>query len=139
MHGDQLARVCIPTSNTMKRWPLPSIGGMGMGGTKGWTSDSGWVCMLRTSHRLLATALGRVGGVYFWPLRSRPSFSSAYLLVFRFLFALSLFVCISFAAAPAFPPLSSLLNFSSSFYLCIPALKRSGAYMRTSFLGTPAP
>jgi hypothetical protein len=43
-----------------------------------------------------------------------------------------------FATAPAFSPLSSLLNFSSSFYLCIPALKRSGAYMRISFLGTPA-
>jgi hypothetical protein len=29
------------TSNEKKRWSLPSIGGMGMGGTKGWTSDSG--------------------------------------------------------------------------------------------------
>jgi hypothetical protein len=73
------------------------------GDTKGWTSDSGWVCMLMTNHRLLATALGRVGGAYFWLLRSRPSFSSAYFLVFQFLFALSLFVVFLSSLPPRFP------------------------------------
>ncbi|KAJ7101654.1 hypothetical protein C8R44DRAFT_887868 [Mycena epipterygia] len=36
-------------------WPL--------GGTKGWTSDASWVCVLDTSRSLLATALQQVGAL----------------------------------------------------------------------------
>ncbi|KAJ7858056.1 hypothetical protein B0H14DRAFT_672538 [Mycena olivaceomarginata] len=43
-----------------------------------------------------------------------------------------------FRRSPRVFPSFFSLNFSSSFYLCIPALKRSGAYMPISFLGTPA-
>ncbi|KAJ7841290.1 hypothetical protein B0H13DRAFT_1910338 [Mycena leptocephala] len=62
-------------------WPLPSIGGMGMGGTTGWMSNSGWGCMLRTSQSLRATALGPVGAPQrlsvvfpFWELSVQFSF-----------------------------------------------------------------
>ncbi|KAJ7806220.1 hypothetical protein B0H13DRAFT_2387215 [Mycena leptocephala] len=42
------------TSSSSKKpwWPLPSIGGMCLGGTRGWTSDSGWGRMLTTSQSL---------------------------------------------------------------------------------------
>ncbi|KAJ7100359.1 hypothetical protein C8R44DRAFT_888201 [Mycena epipterygia] len=49
--------VCAAASGTHKKmwWPLR--------GTKGWTSDAGWVCMLDTSRSLLATALQQVGAL----------------------------------------------------------------------------
>jgi hypothetical protein len=38
----------------------PASAAWGMGGNKGWTSDSRWGCKLRTSQSLLATAFGAI-------------------------------------------------------------------------------
>ncbi|KAF7318631.1 hypothetical protein HMN09_00374500 [Mycena chlorophos] len=52
-----------------KWWPL-SLGNMGS--SKGWSSDAGWGCMLRTTQSLLATALMRVGAPPLQPSSAPP-------------------------------------------------------------------
>ncbi|KAJ7733443.1 hypothetical protein B0H14DRAFT_514110 [Mycena olivaceomarginata] len=83
---------------------LPGIGGMGMAGTKGWTSDSGWGCILRTSQSLFATALGRgcvfpssSCSIFFFFLSCRPT-------TWFFFSSSSLFAsfCVSFVATALF-------------------------------------
>ncbi|KAJ7171540.1 cysteine protease required for autophagy [Mycena filopes] len=59
------------SSTATAKWftlPLPPA----LGGTKGWTADTGWGCMLRTGQSLLATALGRVGEPSLQPTPPAP-------------------------------------------------------------------
>ncbi|KAF7325237.1 hypothetical protein MKEN_00568200 [Mycena kentingensis (nom. inval.)] len=56
------------SSSKKKWWPLS----LGNGGSKGWSSDAGWGCMLRTAQSLLATSVGRVGAPALQPTLPMP-------------------------------------------------------------------
>ncbi|KAF7310342.1 hypothetical protein MIND_00408300 [Mycena indigotica] len=56
------------SSGKKRWWALP----ISLGSSKGWSSDTGWGCMLRTTQSLLATAIGRVGAPPLLPCPPTP-------------------------------------------------------------------